>query len=358
MRLAYRAARLCRARKSTPRESSVARVAPPLRLRLRLRMAARGRVVREPWRIQVALSVSQALVASRARGGGATRRDALRTQAACAIRLAQPPVLARVPMERDIRTAKQMTRLATPRVDLAGSRERLATALAAATATTATRIVTPRMQQARSPARRVAHPAPQSAGMLDGVAMRDRRNVLATRADMAAASPRPRALQPAAPAFPAAVRGRIAARAARPLARVAPEIPREIPMIRRVTKSPATQALPYRARTRPASPGTPRETPDADARTQAIELVWARQHASSGATERAAAAASEREREDGVRRAVDGAAHRGQTDELLSRACDAMRREVLAGATAERLADDLLRRIDKRLRIERERRGL
>lgn len=45
-------------------------------------------------------------------------------------------------------------------------------------------------------------------------------------------------------------------------------------------------------------------------------------------------------------------------EKLITRAREVMRRELLSGSTVERLADDVMRRLDKRMRIERERRGL
>ncbi|WP_167389182.1 hypothetical protein [Caballeronia ptereochthonis] len=44
--------------------------------------------------------------------------------------------------------------------------------------------------------------------------------------------------------------------------------------------------------------------------------------------------------------------------EIVSHACEVVRREMLSGAVVERLAEDVIRRIDRRSRIERERRGL
>jgi len=45
-------------------------------------------------------------------------------------------------------------------------------------------------------------------------------------------------------------------------------------------------------------------------------------------------------------------------EKLLAQVREAARQELLKGPAAERFADDIMRRIDKRLRIERERRGL
>lgn len=45
-------------------------------------------------------------------------------------------------------------------------------------------------------------------------------------------------------------------------------------------------------------------------------------------------------------------------EKIIAKAREAVRQELLAGPAAERLADDVMRQIDKRLRIERERRGL
>jgi hypothetical protein len=44
-------------------------------------------------------------------------------------------------------------------------------------------------------------------------------------------------------------------------------------------------------------------------------------------------------------------------DNLITRACAAARDEMRNGASIERLADDVMRRLDKRLRVERERHG-
>jgi hypothetical protein len=44
--------------------------------------------------------------------------------------------------------------------------------------------------------------------------------------------------------------------------------------------------------------------------------------------------------------------------DIVARACEVVRREMLSGVTVERLAEDVIRRIDRRSRIERERRGL
>jgi hypothetical protein len=44
--------------------------------------------------------------------------------------------------------------------------------------------------------------------------------------------------------------------------------------------------------------------------------------------------------------------------EIVARACEVVRREMLGSAVVERLAEDVMRRIDRRSRIERERRGL
>lgn len=99
----------------------------------------------------------------------------------------------------------------------------------------------------------------------------------------------------------------------------------------------------------------PTQTP----RTVPFKLVW-RESAPGDDTRALAANANRRDVTFGEHAPGSSATDRSEraNEKVITQAREAVRRELLTGPSLERLADDVMRRLEKRMRIERERRGL